>query len=123
MTVEIDECVYTDGEETITLGFSDNTCTTNVSENTFSMFTSLDGCGTTPTVSGDEIVFSNTVVVTERVHPMGLVLKTDVEFNVQCMFATSVDGVDADLTVYNPTSTAGTSGKIYFSIQKFRLKE
>ena len=113
MTIEIDECVYTDGAETVTLAFSDETCTANASENNFSMSTSLDGCGTYSTTSGEEIVFSNTIVVSERVHPMGLVLKTDVDLNVQCKFSTSITGIDANLTVSNPTSTAGTSGTIY----------
>ena len=65
MTIVVDECVYTDGAETIMLGFgADNTCTSSQTDQSLTISTKLDGCGTASAVDGETITFSNSVVVT-----------------------------------------------------------
>ena len=83
MTVDVDECVYTDGSDTVTVGFgSDQSCQSIEYNGTLSVTTPLDGCGSTTSTKDGLIVFSNNLEVTSRIHPVGLVTANDVKVHV-----------------------------------------
>jgi hypothetical protein len=87
VTVQIDECVYTEGFETMILGFnSDEQCTSNQNADILTLSSSLDTCGFEKSTVGDEIIFQNTISVIQRIQSNGLQLSDDVSIQVQCSF-------------------------------------
>ena len=111
MTIEVDKCVYTDGTDAVTIGFgTDPNCLSIENNGTLSVTTALDECGVTTTTNDGTIIFSNSLIVAERIHPLGIVLKTDVDINVQCSFNVAVTGINSKVNVSSPVHTSGTSG-------------
>ena len=111
ITVNIDECVYGDGTDTLSVGFNSNAgCASAANNGTLTVSTGLDGCGVTYEAVDDAIVFTNTITILDRVSPAGIVFSSDVNFDVECSFNTTVTGLNADTVVTSPELTGGTSG-------------
>ena len=111
MTIDVDKCVYNDGADVVTIGFSeDPTCQSIEYNGTLSITTALDECGVQHSTGDGIISFSNTLTVLDRINPNGLMLTNDIDYNVECLFSTVVDHIHSTLTVTSPVQTSGTSG-------------
>ena len=111
MTIAVDQCVFTDGNEAIVIGYSDDAACQSTNVNgTLTVTTPFDGCGVTNAMGDDVILFSNTLSVRSRTSTSGIITAADVDIPVECAFDTSVSGVGSSNVVEAPSSTSGTSG-------------
>ena len=53
----------------------------------------LDECNTTAVHQNDSIIFTNTVKIYERIHPMGLQMNNDAEIELECAFDENFEGL------------------------------
>ena len=86
MALELDLCIYTgDASDAITLAFDQQNCTSerDFDKDKFLIETPLDGCATTTSTEGDDIVFKNTISVLSRHNNYGIDLNSDVNIEAQ----------------------------------------
>ena len=118
MTVDVEQCVYTDGlTDTVTIGFSNTFnpgCWGMEYNGTLSVTSPLDQCGFSSEAGDGVIVFSNTLAVINRSRSLGLIMSNEVEISVQCSYSTTVTDISNSITVTSPDVIPGTSGTGHF---------
>ena len=74
-----------DANDAITLAFAQQNCTSerDYDSDMFLIETPLDGCSTTTSTEGDDIVFKNTISVLSRHNDYGIDLNSDVNIEAQ----------------------------------------
>ena len=74
MTVSVDECVFTDGNEEVVIGYSeDPNCQSTNETGILTVSTALDGCGVSHSAGDGVILFSNTLSVFDRTSQNGII--------------------------------------------------
>jgi len=74
MTVSVNECVFTDGNENVVIGYSDVAeCQSTNDDGNLVVTTALDGCGVAHAAGDGVILFSNTLSVFARTSDNGII--------------------------------------------------